>query len=406
MKMVMRIIGTAISVLLLTLNLHTAALISVHNITTFYGVYPYNNPEYEILPSGCITDPVLDPARDPERQPETSGLTEEHVTLDNGQEYPLESEDLPQTQTEEEVTDLRGPIRTSLPEIDLLDLNYISFKKEVHAIIDGARKFSGIKTPVGVFVMDLTSNYYIGVNDTRTRIDPEDGAREGYFNSASVIKLFQGYILYDMLRHGELDEDMIYTDRVTGWSFKLVDMIHTMISRSDNNYSNACLRLVGNTKSNEVLARLGITDSVIYGEMSGAIGYSLRNNLENYGTTKRCARITPRDAGLILYNVYINKDSDPYMASMNRALLDNIYNTRIPVGVKKVDKGYEIAHKTGTNSSLGVYNDAGIVYGKRPFILVAFTQGTTSEAGHTFIRKLAQDLTSYFDSIAMGGGTA
>ena len=94
------------------------------------------------------------------------------------------------------------------------------------------------------------------------------------------------------------------------------------------------------------------------------------------------------------------------MASMNRALLDNIYNTRIPVGVKKVDKGYEIAHKTGTNSSLGVYNDAGIVYGNRPFILVAFTQGTTSEAGHTFIRKLAQDLTRYFDSIAMGGGTA
>ena len=48
----------------------------------------------------------------------------------------------------------------------------------------------------------------------------------------------------------------------------------------------------------EVLARLGITDSsVIYGEMSGAIGYSLRNNLENYGTTKRCARITPRMQG-------------------------------------------------------------------------------------------------------------
>src|SRR5690554_7259530 len=115
--MVMRIISTAISVLLLALNLHTAALISVHNITTFYGVYPYNSPECEIRPSGCITDPVLDPARDPESQPETAGLAEEYGTLDNGQEVHFESEDLPETQPEEETTDLRGPIRTSLPEM-------------------------------------------------------------------------------------------------------------------------------------------------------------------------------------------------------------------------------------------------------------------------------------------------
>jgi len=291
-----------------------------------------------------------------------------------------------------------GPIVTSLPEFDALDPRYLAFKREVHKIISGARRFSGIRTPVGVFVMDLETGFCTGVNDTRTRFDPDDGSREGYFNSASVIKLFQGYILYDMIRRGELDEDAVYIDPVTGWSFRLGEMIHTMISRSNNNYSNACLRLIGNAKSNEVLARLGITDSVIYGEMSGAIGYSPRNNIEKYGTTKRCARITPRDTGLILYNIYINKDSDPYMASLNRALLDNIYNSRIPAGVKRVNREYEVAHKTGTNASLGVYNDAGIVYCKRPFILVAFTQGTTSQAAHSFIRKLAHDLTLYFES--------
>lgn len=290
-------------------------------------------------------------------------------------------------------------IVTSLPEIDALNPEYITFKNDVLTIIEKARKYSGVKTPVGVFVMDLKTNFHTGVNDTRTRIDPNDGMIEGYFNSASVIKLFQGYILYDMIRRGELDGEVVYTDPVTGWSFKIPDMIHTMISLSDNNLSNVALRLVGNVKSNEVLARLGIKDSVIYGEMSGAIGYSLKNNIEKYGTSKRCARITPRDTGLILYNIYINKDRDAYMAALNRALLANIYNTRIPVGVNSVNKSYAIAHKTGTNSSLGIYNDAGIIYAKRPFILVAFTQGTTSQAAHSFIRKLAKDLTTYFDSL-------
>ena len=390
--MFMKGISAAAGILLLVTNLHMAGR-AYNNITDFSAVYPYPYTR----PWGFIAEPVPAIEDDPDGGSRSGGEIPGHDAAESSREYhpgtAVMEEDLPGR----EPAEISGPIVTSLPENNVFDPRYISFKREVQAIIRDAREFSGMRTPVGVFVMDLCTGFYTGVNDTRTRFDPNDGTREGYFNSASVIKLFQGYILYDMLRRGELDEDEVYTDQVTGRSFRLMDMIHTMISRSDNNYSNACLRLIGNAKSNEVLVRLGITDSVIYGEMSGAIGYSLRNNLEKYGTTKRCARITPNDTGLILYNIYINKDSDPYMAALNRALLANIYNSRIPVGVRKVNKGYEIAHKTGTNISLGVYNDAGIIYGRRPFILVAFTQGTTSQAAHSFIRKLAQDLTVYFD---------
>jgi beta-lactamase class A len=203
-----------------------------------------------------------------------------------------------------------------------------------------------------------------------------------------------------MMRRGELNVDEVYYDSVTGRRFKLLRMIRDMISYSDNNYSNAALRLIGNQKSNEVLNRLGIHKSRIYGEMSGAIGYSRENNLKKYGTVKRCARITPRDTGLILYNIYINRENDIYMETLNKALIGNIYSTRIPAGVSRVNRDYEIAHKTGTNSHLGVYNDAGIIYCKRPFILVAFTQSTSSSAGQNFIRSLAEQLTRYFDSKA------
>lgn len=291
-------------------------------------------------------------------------------------------------------------ITDSFPQADLSTVEYTIFKNEVLGIIKKAEQVSGIKTTYGVFVMDLVNNYTCGVNENLTRIDPYDNMLEGYFNSASVVKLFQGYILCDMMRRGELSAEETYYDAVTGRRFKLLNMIKTMISYSDNNYSNASLRLIGNQKSNEVLDRLGIHNSRIYGEMSGAIGYSRKNNLARYGTEKRCARITPRDTGLILYNVYVNRETDIYMKTIHEGLLGNIYNTRIPVGVARVNRKYAVAHKTGTNSQLGIYNDAGIIYCKRPFILVVFTQSTTQKAGENFIRSLAEQLTRYFDGKA------
>lgn len=292
---------------------------------------------------------------------------------------------------------IQGPLVLALPEQDINDSCAIAFQQDVEAMIKKAEKKSGIKGIYGVFVMDLVNEFYYGVNENLTVLDPQDQVPEGYFNSASVIKLFQGYIFCDMMRRGELDTEKTYFDKVTGRKFKLIPMIKSMISYSDNNYSNACLRLVDNRRSNEVLARLGIVNSRVYGEMSGAIGYSRQNNIAKYGTDKRCARITPADTGLILYNIYKNKDTDEYMKALNDALLRNVYNTRIPVGVNRVSSKYAIAHKTGTNSTIGVYNDAGIVYTPNPYILVVFTQGTTSTIGHTFIRSLAEQLTRYFE---------
>lgn len=324
---------------------------------------------------------------------------------------PLQSQASPNTQEPQDEShqetgenpsaDAAEIIAGDFPQVDTGTSEYTVFRDEITAIIREAERLSGIKTVYGVFVMDLLNNYICGVNESLTRVDPYDNMREGYFNSASVVKLFQAYILCDMMRMGELSMDETYYDKVTGRRFRLTEMINAMLSYSDNNYSNAALRLVGNQKSNEVLDRLGIHDSRIYGEMSGAIGYSAENNLKRYGTVKRCARITPRDTGLILYNVYLNRESDIYMEMLDKALKANIYNTRIPAGVARVNPEYEVAHKTGTNTELGIYNDAGIIYCRRPFILVALTQSTTARTGESFIRILAEKLTRYFDSKAV-----
>lgn len=329
---------------------------------------------------------------------ETDTATEAKSETDPGTGAEARSETEANTESDSveiQKTDI-SPLVFDFPELDISSEDYIKFANDIKAMVEKAAKVSGIKTTYGIFVMDLDRKLYYGVNETLTRMDEVDNVPEGWFNSASVIKLFQGYIFCHLLRTGELDENRTYFDSVTGRKFKILPMLKSMISYSDNNYSNACLRLVDNRKSNEVLQNLGITNSRLYGEMSGAIGYSRQNNIEKYGTDKRCARITPQDTGLILYNIYLNKDTDKYMQTLNEGLLGNIYNSRIPVGVKRVSPAYKVAHKTGTNSSIGVYNDAGIVYAPTPFILVAFTQGTSITRGESFIISLAEQLTRYF----------
>lgn len=291
-----------------------------------------------------------------------------------------------------------GPLVGSLPTSDVDSPEVQNFRYDMNNIISKAEKVSGISSIYGLFIMDLQANYFYGVNENLTGIDETDNVPEGYFNSASVIKLYQGYIFCDMMRNRELDAEKKYHDKVTGRKFKLMPMIKSMISYSDNNYSNACLRIVNNTLSNAVLNRLGIKNSRLYGEMAGAIGYSKKNNMNKYGTAKRCARLTPMDTAFFLYNIFINKDSDFYMKELNDALLKNVYNSRIPVGVNRISSKFRVAHKTGTNSGRGIYNDAGIVYAKTPFILVVFTQNTTEKAGNSFIRSIAEQVTFYYEN--------
>ena len=100
--------------------------------------------------------------------------------------------------------------------------------------------------------------------------------------------------------------------------------------------------------------------------------------------------------GYILEQVYTKKDTDEHMTHFNKALLDNIWNSRIPTGI---NFKYPVAHKTGTASSHGVYNDAGIVYCKNPYVLVVFTRGETKTAGEGFIREVAKEVTNYMDNI-------
>jgi len=54
-----------------------------------------------------------------------------------------------------------------------------------------------------------------------------------------------------------------------------------------------------------------------------------------------------------------------------------------------------VAHKAGTASSYGVYNDAGIVYSKKPFIIIILTKGEDKLSAEGFIREFSKMVYNY-----------
>lgn len=265
---------------------------------------------------------------------------------------------------------------------------------EVKDIIEQTYKKYPLKN-YGLYIKEFSTGFEFGVNENLTYYDQSDGNTDGYFRAASVVKLQMAYVSYRLIEKGELEEDKTWVDDVTGKEQNILTCLHTMVSRSDNNLFNTMLRLVGREKVNETLIEYGVLNSPIYGEINPSIGYSRENNLNRHGTEKVGGKITPKDMGIILDAVFCEKENNPYMKYFNKALLANIYSSRIPKGI---NNKYPVAHKTGTSEDFGVYNDAGIVYCKNPYILVVLTKGESPSSAHGFIRELAKLLTQYMDN--------
>ncbi len=253
-------------------------------------------------------------------------------------------------------------------------------------------KKNEIRTQVGIYIKDISNNKVYTYNGDKTELDSTDNAVDGYFRAASVVKLPMAYVVVKLIEKGELSTTKEYYDKVTKKSYKLMTTIKTMLKRSDNDLFNILLRLVGKEKANEILEENGIINSNIYGEISPAVGYSKENNMERHRTLKVGGKITPNDMAIILNEIYEKRKDNELFKQINEALKENIWNTRIPTGI---DFKNSVAHKTGTSSSYGVYNDAGIVYSKKPFIIIILTKGEDKLSAEGFIREFSKMVYNY-----------
>ncbi len=323
------------------------------------------------------------------------GTGEEGEVLNEEEEPPImvESDEPPGENSAEYKTDEQERLQVT-PSPEPERKKDPVFEGEVKEIVETALKKYPLRKTWGLYVEELNTGYTYGMNQELTVYDESDGNTDGYFRAASVVKLQVAYVAYRLIEKEVMDVEETYYDPVTKRSFYILPAIHTMVSRSDNNLLNTMLRLIGREKINETLKEYGILNSPVYGEINPATGWSKENNLKRHGTEKVGGKITPGDMGMILRTIYIEKEKNQYMDLFNKALIANIYATRIPRGI---GNKYPVAHKTGTAAQFGVYNDAGIIYCENPFILVVLTKGETSTIAEGFIRELAKKLTDYME---------
>lgn len=266
------------------------------------------------------------------------------------------------------------------------------FNKAVEAMvmkrINSYYKNAG-KGTVGIYIKELSSGFEYGYNAEKTN---PDNPKEGYFNSASTCKLFSASVIYYKNYCGELELDKIYTDKTINSQYNLKKILSRMISHSVNDYFNITLRLLGSMQINETLEKLGTKNSLVYSEIMPAYSSSVNNNIKRYGISKS-PRTTPKDLGYILDLLYCGKtfgaENDKLFIE---SLKNNIYSNRLPEGI-----GYRspVAHKTGTSSGEGVYNDAGIIFLKgNPYIMVVMSKGSGSSVQSLF-RTIAREVYYY-----------
>lgn len=256
------------------------------------------------------------------------------------------------------------------------------FNREVNAIVmKRMNSFykNGGKGTIGIYIKELKSGFEYAYNAEKTN---PDNPKEGYFNTASTCKLLSAAVMYYLNSCGELELDKTYTDTIIKSKYNLKRILPRMISHSVNDYFNITLRHLGSKKINDTLEKLGLNYSLVYSEIMPAECSSVKNNIKRYGIS-RSPRATPKDLGYVLELLYVEKtfgvENDKLFME---SLLNNIYSNRLPAGI-----GYKspVAHKTGTSSGEGVYNDAGIIFLEgNPYIMVVMSKGSSSRVQPLF----------------------
>ena len=209
-------------------------------------------------------------------------------------------------------------------------------------------------------------------------------------NAASLIKV---PILIEAFREAEvglLSMDEVFSIRPEqkmpscgaltylhdGLEVTLRDLCVLMIILSDNTATNLLIDRLGMESINRTLWRLGCEKTVLRRRLfdDQAAAHGLQNT------------ITAREIGQLFAGMYCGKCVSPEADSAMLAILENQrLNGKMPFFLP----GVQIAHKTGEDD--GITHDAGILYGKRPFVLCFTSEHTDVPSFERLMQDAALD---------------
>ena len=171
------------------------------------------------------------------------------------------------------------------------------------------------------------------------------------------------------------DRDCGYGDLCTakwGSQHRVADLLVAMIDQSDNTATNMLIRLVGRSRINATMGRLGLSQT--------RLGDSIRSDGDI-----RELRTSTNDMARLLTMISARKAVDTASSDMMIALLaGQRHNTLLPA---PLPKNLVVAHKTGTLHD--TLNDVGIVeLNGAPYVICAFsTHLADLDDGERFIRR-------------------
>jgi beta-lactamase class A len=150
-----------------------------------------------------------------------------------------------------------------------------------------------------------------------------------------------------------------------------------MIVRSSNLTTNALIALVGPQNANATAHELG------------ARNIKVLRGVEDQKAFDRGLNNTTDAAALATIFTALGR-GEAVSASASREMIGILkrqkHNTGIPAGLPP---GIEVAHKTGTITR--IHHDAGIVYARRPYVLVVLVRGMDDEnASATVIADISR----------------
>jgi len=212
------------------------------------------------------------------------------------------------------------------------------------------------------------------------------------YHAASTMKVPVMIELYNQIHEGKLtlDDEVLVTNsfhsivdgspyelqasedsdgetyKAIGQKLSLRALCETMITAS------------GNLAANVLVERLGVKNIQATTDRLGASGMQVLRGVEDLKAFDKNLNNTTDASGLATLFEKLARGqavSPEASAEMIATLKRQKHNEGIPSGLPA---GIEVAHKTGEVTK--IHHDAGIVYAKRPYVLVVLTRGVDDQA--------------------------
>lgn len=237
----------------------------------------------------------------------------------------------------------------------------------------------GVDGKYAVFVEDLQTQQVYTLNDQDT------------FPAASLYKLFLISAAMQSIQNQSLNKDTVIksTKSHLEKSYGDIDYGYEDINEEDISFS-----------VDEILQRIGrISDNFASIMLAEKIGWdSVQAESDTIGNKKTSIKnpitTTASDIGNFFVKLHNNQIiSAEASEDIKRYLELNQINDRIPA---KIPEGTKIIHKTGELAH--VRHDAGIVFAKRPFVIVVLSQDVPFEdSANEVIADLSYNIFKYFN---------